>query len=844
MLQRQQIQNLFQRATADYLCPTLWVEYAEFVSNTAPKADDGNDDDDDDDDDELNVAEGRQIYEQAVMACGQHIVEGRKVWTSYAKFEHSVLQDLEDGEAGQEALGKQHGLIAQLYMRFMSTPLGDLDDGREDVKAWAEEFKVDVDIPALEARYTSAVTMINDVYTPLETALAMVPAPRRDAYESYIAAEVSDKNSRPDRVQLIFERAIVENALDPSLWLAYTAYTDEHLQPLTLGIHARAVRNVPWVAALWSKYALAAERSSTTPHQAVDDLFEQCLGQAAFADAADYLELWMLRCEYMHRRAAAAAVSAGASEAAGERSESEAEAANGGGSAERQAWRRMCERGSAYMVQYFGQEAGDPNAKLLLYQAKLEAGYLANTAVAAGLLEKVLVNGHGKVAAVALQVAELQRAYVSVEAARATFNKVVMLVGDYPDHICTSAVAFEREVGTLDQLDAMVARTSKRMAVVNGRRQQTAAKQAEVEAKQAAKGKGKKRTRKEAGASDSGSSATEGAADAAAGAAQGGSGRTGAPENRAAKRARKHAEAAGVDNEGDAATVPGTRKNDADTDGEKEKPLEIDPSTYPRTAFISNLPFEADEGVLKEALGSCGAIEEVRMNRKGPKRFAYVQFDAAEAVAAALKLDRKEVGGRPMFVSVCVDKKANPNAAGFTFQHKTSLDQCTLFVKNVAFTCTEADLRSMFEPYGTLKDIRMPTTNAGKPKGFAYVEYTEAKAAQKAIMQASGRSLKGRNIFVSLSNPPARQPAAPAPAATSAVNTAFRPRTMARPKAVMPRAQNRKLKMGSLGRDAAAASNNKPISMDDTVAAQVAEAPTAQPAAPKSNSFFSDLFKK
>lgn len=39
-------------------------------------------------------------------------------------------------------------------------------------------------------------------------------------------------------------------------------------------------------------------------------------------------------------------------------------------------------------------------------------------------------------------------------------------------------------------------------------------------------------------------------------------------------------------------------------------------------------------------------------------------------VTEALKLDRKDVDGRPMFVSKCVDKRANPDAVGHTFQHK------------------------------------------------------------------------------------------------------------------------------------------------------------------------------
>ena len=52
----------------------------------------------------------------------------------------------------------------------------------------------------LEARYTAAVALINDKYTPLETALATAPAPRREAYGAYIAAEKAAKDSRPVKI--------------------------------------------------------------------------------------------------------------------------------------------------------------------------------------------------------------------------------------------------------------------------------------------------------------------------------------------------------------------------------------------------------------------------------------------------------------------------------------------------------------------------------------------------------------------------------------------------------------------------------------------------------------------
>lgn len=73
---------------------------------------------------------------------------------------------------------------------------------------------------------------------------------------------------------------------------------------------------------------------------------------------------------------------------------------------------------------------------------------------------------------------------------------------------------------------------------------------------------------------------------------------------------------------------------------------------------------------------------------------------------------------------------------------------------------------------------------------------------------------------------------------------------MVRPRQAAQRPQNRKLKMGSVHM-AAAAANNKPISMEDEVTPAAGEGGAVekekQPEVkqqPKSNSFFADLFKK
>ena len=82
------------------------------------------------------------------------------------------------------------------------------------------------------------------------------------AYQQYVRHELAE--GTPARVQLMFERAVLDNCLSPELWQAYTRYLDFELRPgadVTLAVHERAVRNLPWSAELWESYIRAGERA-------------------------------------------------------------------------------------------------------------------------------------------------------------------------------------------------------------------------------------------------------------------------------------------------------------------------------------------------------------------------------------------------------------------------------------------------------------------------------------------------------------------------------------------------------------------------------------------------------
>jgi RNA recognition motif-containing protein len=72
-----------------------------------------------------------------------------------------------------------------------------------------------------------------------------------------------------------------------------------------------------------------------------------------------------------------------------------------------------------------------------------------------------------------------------------------------------------------------------------------------------------------------------------------------------------------------------------------------------------------------------------------------------------------------------------------------------LFVGNLSYSATEADLREAFAPAGEIASVRVVLDrDTGRPRGFAFVEMnTDAEAAQ-AINMLNGREMQGRPVTV------------------------------------------------------------------------------------------------
>jgi len=77
-----------------------------------------------------------------------------------------------------------------------------------------------------------------------------------------------------------------------------------------------------------------------------------------------------------------------------------------------------------------------------------------------------------------------------------------------------------------------------------------------------------------------------------------------------------------------------------------------------------------------------------------------------------------------------------------------------IFVGNLDFGATEASIRALFEPYGSVERVSLITDrDTGRSRGFAFVEMTDAAEADRAIAALNGSNLDGRALNINEARP-------------------------------------------------------------------------------------------
>jgi nucleolin len=179
-----------------------------------------------------------------------------------------------------------------------------------------------------------------------------------------------------------------------------------------------------------------------------------------------------------------------------------------------------------------------------------------------------------------------------------------------------------------------------------------------------------------------------------------------------------------------------------------------------KSIFVGRLSWNVDNDWLAQEFASCGEVvsAHVQTDRATGKSrgFGYVHFASADAVEKALEMNGKEIDGRPVNIdkSTPPDKSAVRENRAKSFGDTKSPASSVLFVGNLSFGVNEDQLWEVFGEHGDVKSVRVPTDReSGRPKGFAYVEFSVLDAAKTAHEQLQGYELDGRNLRLDFSQP-------------------------------------------------------------------------------------------
>jgi polyadenylate-binding protein len=187
----------------------------------------------------------------------------------------------------------------------------------------------------------------------------------------------------------------------------------------------------------------------------------------------------------------------------------------------------------------------------------------------------------------------------------------------------------------------------------------------------------------------------------------------------------------------------------------KDRPMRImwsqrDPSLRRSgvgNVFIKNLDKSIDNKQMYDTFSSFGNILSCKVAQDGEgnsKGYGFVHFETEEAAQYAIQ----ETNGmllfdKKVFVGRFVPRKEREKELGEKAKRFTNV-----YVKNFGEEMSEEKMHELFGKFGKITSFKIMAEESGKHKGFGFVSYEDAEAAEKAVKELDGMDLGGKNMFV------------------------------------------------------------------------------------------------
>lgn len=186
---------------------------------------------------------------------------------------------------------------------------------------------------------------------------------------------------------------------------------------------------------------------------------------------------------------------------------------------------------------------------------------------------------------------------------------------------------------------------------------------------------------------------------------------------------------------------------------EKKAGDRVNDDSLNKKLYVGNISYDTTREDLMEFFSEYGSVLDVYVpvDRESglPRGFAFVTMANDNADKAIENASGTSLQGRTIEVKESLPKGTKAPAR----EKREPTDNIKIYIGNMSFDTEEDTLRSLFEEFGELVDLYIPTDRySGRPRGFAFVTMHKDNVAS-AIEGCDGLEVDGRILRVNEAQP-------------------------------------------------------------------------------------------
>lgn len=161
--------------------------------------------------------------------------------------------------------------------------------------------------------------------------------------------------------------------------------------------------------------------------------------------------------------------------------------------------------------------------------------------------------------------------------------------------------------------------------------------------------------------------------------------------------------------------------------------------------FIKNLDKTIDHKALYDTFSQFGQILscKIELDHDNQSRgYGYIQFIAQDSAEKAVaKVNGMILAGKKVFVGPFVSRKER-------IAQNSTKKYTNVYINNLDEGVSDEKFRELFSTCGTIKSAVVMKDEAGKSKGFGFINFETPEQAEKAVVDLNGKDINGKNIYV------------------------------------------------------------------------------------------------